>query len=63
MAARVRVGIVGAGNFTTNRMLPNFQKLPDVEITVVANRSRESAERVATCAAPCKMLPTPVKIS
>src|SRR5438067_3292594 len=48
MAARVRVGIVGAGNFTTNRMLPNFQKLPDVEITVVANRSRESAERVAS---------------
>jgi predicted dehydrogenase len=47
MPNRVRIGIIGAGSFTTNRMLPNFQKLPDVEVTVVANRSRESSERVA----------------
>jgi predicted dehydrogenase len=43
----VRIGIVGAGNFTTGRMLPGFQKSPDAEVTVVANRSRESGERVA----------------
>src|SRR5437867_3397429 len=47
MAQKVRIGLVGAGAFTTNRMLPGFQKLPDVEVTVVANRSRASAERVA----------------
>src|SRR5437660_6977382 len=28
-------------------MLPGFQKAPDVEVTVVANRSRASGERVA----------------
>ena len=47
MAERVRIGIVGAGNFTTGRMLPGFKKSPDAEVTVVANRSRESGERVA----------------
>ena len=47
MADKVRIGIVGAGNFTTGRMLPGFMKSPDAEVTVVANRSRESGERVA----------------
>jgi predicted dehydrogenase len=47
LAAKVRIGIIGAGNFTTGRMLPGFQNAPDVEVTVVANRSRASAERVA----------------
>lgn len=47
MPKSVRIGIIGAGGFTTGRMLPNFQKLPDVQVTVIANRSRASAERVA----------------
>jgi predicted dehydrogenase len=47
MAERVRIGIIGAGNFTTGRLLPGFQALPDVQVTAVANRRRESAERVA----------------
>jgi predicted dehydrogenase len=47
MPARVRIGVIGAGNFTTGRLLPDFQALPDVEVTAVANRRRESAERVA----------------
>ena len=47
MTEKVRIGIVGAGNFTTGRMLPGFKKAPDAEVTVVANRSRESGERVA----------------
>lgn len=47
MPNTVRIGIVGAGAFTTGRILPGFQRLPDVEVTVVANRRRESAERVA----------------
>jgi predicted dehydrogenase len=47
MPAKVRVGVIGAGNFTTGRILPGFQAVPDVELTAVANRRRESAERVA----------------
>lgn len=47
MPAKVRVGVIGAGNFTTGRLLPGFQTIPDVEVTVVANRRRESSERVA----------------
>jgi len=47
MPATMRIGVIGAGAFTTNRLLPGFQKLPDVTVTAVANRRRESAERVA----------------
>jgi predicted dehydrogenase len=47
MAASVRIGLIGAGAFTTNRMLPNFQKQADVEVTAIANRRRLTAEKVA----------------
>ncbi|HTE85964.1 MAG TPA: Gfo/Idh/MocA family oxidoreductase [Dehalococcoidia bacterium] len=47
MPARIRIGLIGAGAFTTNRMLPNLQKLPDVEVTTIANRRRSTAEKVA----------------
>ena len=47
MDSRVRLGLVGAGGFTLNRMLPNLVKIPEVEVTVVGNRSRESGEAVA----------------
>jgi predicted dehydrogenase len=47
MTDTVRIGIIGAGGFTTSRMLPGFQKLDGVEVTMVANRRRESAEKVA----------------
>lgn len=47
MADKIRIGIVGAGAFTTRQMLPGFQKLPDAEVAVVANRTRASSERVA----------------
>ncbi len=47
MAEQVRIGIIGAGNFTTGRLLPGLQALPEVQVTAVANRRRESAERVA----------------
>jgi predicted homoserine dehydrogenase-like protein len=40
MPADVRIGIIGAGAFTTNRILPAFQKLAGVRITAVANRRR-----------------------
>jgi predicted dehydrogenase len=47
MVDTVRIGVIGAGAFTTNRTLPGFQDVPGVELTIVANRSRESGERVA----------------
>src|SRR6266852_5819372 len=43
----IRVGFVGAGKNTRSRHIPGFQKLPGVELVAVANRSKESSERVA----------------
>jgi len=47
MPAPVRIGIIGAGAFTTNRLLPGFRKQADVRVTAVANRRRETAQEVA----------------
>lgn len=47
MAQTVRIGIIGAGNFTRSRLLPNLQAIPGVEVVAVANSSVASAERVA----------------
>ena len=44
---RIRVGIVGAGNTTRLKHIPGLQAIEGVEIVSVANRSRESSERVA----------------
>src|SRR3989442_14519951 len=41
------VGFVGAGNNTRRRHIPGFQKQPDVDLVAVANRTKESGERVA----------------
>ena len=43
----IRVGFVGAGNNTRRRHIPGFQKQPGVELVAVANRTKESGERVA----------------
>jgi predicted dehydrogenase len=43
----IRVGIVGAGANTRLRHIPGLNGIPGVEIVSVANRSRESGERVA----------------
>ncbi|MBW8005848.1 MAG: Gfo/Idh/MocA family oxidoreductase [candidate division NC10 bacterium] len=43
----IRVGIVGAGANTRLRHIPGLQAIENVEIVSVANRSRESGERVA----------------
>ena len=43
----IRVGLIGAGRNTRDRHIPGFQDVPGVEITAVANRSRESGQRVA----------------
>jgi predicted dehydrogenase len=43
----IRVGFVGAGRNTRERHIPGFQKQSGIEFVAVANRSRESGERVA----------------
>src|SRR5438094_945412 len=43
----IRVGFVGAGRNTRSRHIPGLSKAPGVELVAVANRSRESGERVA----------------
>jgi predicted dehydrogenase len=47
MNERIRVGIVGAGENTRKRHIPNLQALDAVEVVSVANRTRESSEAVA----------------
>lgn len=47
MAQKVRLGIIGAGNFTQAMLLPNFKKLADVDVVVVCNRTLESVKQVA----------------
>ena len=43
----VRLGLVGAGGFTRTMHLPNFLKMPGVQVTAVANRTMESGEKIA----------------
>jgi len=45
--SKLRVGFVGAGNNTRRHHIPKLKAQPGVELTAVANRSRESGERVA----------------
>lgn len=47
MPDNLRIGIIGAGNFTRSRILPNFRQIEGVELAAVANRSIESAQQVA----------------
>ena len=46
-AAKVRIGIVGAGEVARARHLPGFLALPGVEVVGVCNLKRESSGRVA----------------
>ena len=43
----IRVGFVGAGANTRKHHIPKLEAQPGVELVAVANRSRESGERVA----------------
>jgi predicted dehydrogenase len=43
----IRVGFVGAGNNTRVRHIPGFKAQSGIELVAVANRSKESGERVA----------------
>ncbi len=44
---RIGLGFIGAGDIVRTRHLPGFEDIPGVEFAAVANRSRESASRVA----------------
>ena len=44
----IRIGLVGAGANTRLRHIPGFREQEGVEIVSVANRSRESGERIAS---------------
>ena len=43
----VRIGFIGAGGNTTKRHMPGFQAIDGVSLVSVANRTRESSQRVA----------------
>lgn len=43
----IRIGFVGAGANTRLRHLPGFKAMPGVELVSVANRSRDSGQRIA----------------
>ncbi|HCG91630.1 MAG TPA: hypothetical protein DEZ08_07320 [Dehalococcoidia bacterium] len=47
MADNLKIGLIGAGRNTRDRHIPGFQKLDNVEITGVANRSIASGSVVA----------------
>ena len=47
MNGNIRVGLIGAGANTRLRHIPGFREQRDVEVVAVANRSRESGERIA----------------
>ena len=44
---KIKLGIIGAGANTQKKHIPEFQKIKDVEIIGVANRSIESSQKVA----------------
>jgi len=43
---KVRLGYIGAGNFSRNKILPNFQALENVDLVAVSNSSEESSQKV-----------------
>ena len=43
----IRVGIIGAGRNTRDKHIPGFRAQPNVEVASVANRTLESAQKVA----------------
>ena len=44
---KIKIGLIGAGGNTVQKHIPGFLKIPGVEIVAIANRTRESAQKVA----------------
>jgi predicted dehydrogenase len=47
MAQPIRIGYIGAGGYSRRVLLPNFKKIPGVELVVVANSNPETTNAVA----------------
>ena len=47
MTQPIRIGVVGARRFARTYHIPNFVRLPDVQLVAVCNRSVQSGEQVA----------------
>jgi len=47
MAEKIRIGLIGGGAIARQRHLPGFQRLENVEVACVCNRSKESSEATA----------------
>ena len=47
MSKKINIGVIGAGENTKKFHIPNFQKLENVEVIGVCNRSYESGKKVA----------------
>jgi predicted dehydrogenase len=45
---KIRLGFIGAGGYSRRVLLPNFKKIPGVELTVVANSTEQSSQAAAT---------------
>ena len=43
----IKIGLIGAGTNMVEKHIPGFLKIPGVEIVAVANRTKESAQKVA----------------
>ncbi|MBI4203249.1 MAG: Gfo/Idh/MocA family oxidoreductase [Chloroflexi bacterium] len=43
----VRIGYIGAGNFSQRRLIPQLKRIPGVELVVIANSTPESSRKVA----------------
>lgn len=46
-AKTVRIGYIGAGNFSQRRLLPQLKNVPGVELVAIANSTPESSQKVA----------------
>jgi predicted dehydrogenase len=44
----IRIGIIGAGEYVREVMIPAFRRIPDCQLVAVANTSLASSQRVAT---------------
>ena len=44
----IRIGVIGAGNNTRSKHLPNLQQVEGVEVAAVCNRRPESSAAVAS---------------
>ncbi|MES2562684.1 MAG: Gfo/Idh/MocA family oxidoreductase [Pseudomonadota bacterium] len=44
---KIRLGYIGAGGYSKRVLLPNFQKIPGVELRVVANSTQQSSDAIA----------------